>query len=111
MCPENEAIDNDGRFAPATPDQITDGVCMVDGVYVDGVGNRDPVVTCGVNGMALNDRSAVDRQIAEEKMSLHGPGDSGFANAGIANGPRSDAPHPRIPEAVMQRARRGADHG
>lgn len=55
---------------------------MIDGVYVDGVGNRDPVVTCDVNGMALNNRSAVDRQIAEEKMSFHGLGGSGFATIG-----------------------------
>lgn len=82
---ETGAIYVDGKIPPGTPDQITGGVFTVYGAHVDVVRNRGPVVTYGVNDMALDNWGFVDRWIAEEKVTTYGPSGIGFVNFGIVN--------------------------
>lgn len=82
---ETGAVYSDGRIAPGTPDAITGGVFTVYGAFVDVVRNRGPVVTYGVNDMVLDNWGAVDRWIAEEKLTSYGPSGIGFVNFGMLN--------------------------
>jgi hypothetical protein len=82
---ETGAVYSDGKIAPGTPDQITGGVFTVYGAFVDEVRNSGPVVTYGVNDMALDNWGVVDRWIAEEKITSYGPSGIGFVNFGIVN--------------------------
>jgi hypothetical protein len=82
---ETGAVYADGKIAPGTPDQITGGVFTVYGAHVDVVRNRGPVVTYGVNDMALDNWGFVDRWIAEEKVTTFGPSGIGFVNFGTVN--------------------------
>ncbi len=65
---ETGAVYVDGKIPPGTPDQITGGV-----------------FTYGVNDMALDNWGAVDRWIAEEKVTTFGPSGIGFVNFGTVN--------------------------
>lgn len=64
---------------------ITGGVFTVYGAYVDVVRNTGPVVTYGVNDMALDNWGSVDRWVAEDKVTSHGPSGIGFVNFGVVN--------------------------
>jgi hypothetical protein len=76
------AIYSDGKLATGTRDQITGGVFTVYGTYVDLVKNEGPVVTYGVNDMALDNWGTVERWIANEKIMTLGPSGIGFVNFG-----------------------------
>ena len=89
---ETGAVYADGKIPPGTPDQITGGVFTVYGAYVDVVRNRGPVVTYGVNDMALDNWGRVDRWIAEEKVTTYGPSGIGFVNFGTVNELKVAAP-------------------
>ncbi len=89
---ETEAVHSDGGIAPGTPDQITGGVFTVHGAHVDMVRNRGPVVTHGVNDMVLDNWGVVDRWIADEKITSHGPSGIGFVNFGIVQELKVNAP-------------------
>lgn len=82
---ETDAVYSDGGIEPGTADQITGGVFTLHGAHVDVVRNRGPVVTYGVNDMVLDNWGVVDRWIAEEKITSHGPSGIGFVNFGIVH--------------------------
>jgi hypothetical protein len=82
---ETDAVYSDGGIAPGTPDQITGGVFTVYGAHVDVVRNRGPVTSYGANDMVLDNWGVVDRWIAEEKITSHGPSGIGFVNFGIVH--------------------------
>jgi hypothetical protein len=73
---------SDGKLPPGTPDQITGGVFTVYGAHVDLVKNDGPVVTHGVNDMALDNWGFVERWIAKETVTTLGPSGIGFVNFG-----------------------------
>jgi hypothetical protein len=83
---------SDGKLAPGTPDQITGGVFTVYGVYVDLVKNEGPVVTYGVNDMALDNWGSVERWVAKEKITTLGPSGIGFVNFGKISDLTMEAP-------------------
>lgn len=58
----------------------------------DLVRNRGPVTTYGANDMVLGNWGAVDRWIAEEKITSHGPSGIGFVNFGTVNSLQVNAP-------------------
>lgn len=89
---ETDAIYSDGKIAPGTPDQITGGVFTVHGAHVEVVRNRGPVVTYGVNDMVLDNWGVVDRWLAEEKITSHGPSGIGFVNFGTVHDLKVNAP-------------------
>jgi hypothetical protein len=73
---------SDGALPPRTPDQITGGVFTVHGAHIDLVKNNGPVVTYGVNDMALDNWGIVERWIAKDKITTFGPSGIGFVNFG-----------------------------
>lgn len=79
---ETKAVYIDGKIPPGTADLIAGGVFTVHGASVDSVTNRGPVVTYGANDMALDNWGVVDRWIALEKTTTHGPSGIGFVNFG-----------------------------
>ena len=79
---ETDAIYSDGGIKPGTPDQITGGVFTVYGCHADLVRNRGTVVTYGQNDMVLDNWGVVDRWVADEKITSHGPSGIGFVNFG-----------------------------
>jgi hypothetical protein len=89
---ETGAIYSDAKIPAGTPDQISGGVFTVYGSRVDVVRNRGPVTTYGVNDMVLDNWGFVDRWIAEEKITSHGPSGIGFVNFGIVNELKVQAP-------------------
>ncbi len=89
---ETGAVYSDGGIAPGTPDQITGGVFTVYGAHADLVRNRGPVVTYGVNDMVLDNWGVVDRWIADEKITSHGPSGIGFVNFGTVHELKVNAP-------------------
>jgi len=86
------AVYSDGKIAAATADQITGGLFTVFGAYVDAVTNLGPVVTYGVNDMALDNWGVVDRWTAEEKICTFGASGIGFVNFGTVRELRINAP-------------------
>ena len=74
---ESGTICSDCGIAQGTPDSISGGVFVVYGAAADLVRNRGPVTTYGANDMVLDNWGTVDRWIAEEKITSHGP--SGMA--------------------------------
>lgn len=82
---ETGAVHSDGHIAPGTPDVITGGVFTVFNACVDVVRNLEPVVTYGTNDMVLDNWGSVDRWIAEDKITSHGPSGIGFVNFGFVN--------------------------
>ena len=56
------------------------------------VRNRLPVVTYGVNDMALDNWGFVNQWIAEDPITSHGPSGIGFVNFGTVNDLRINAP-------------------
>jgi len=89
---ETNAVYSDGGIASGTPDQITGGVFVVHGAHVDTVRNRAPVTTYGVNDMVLDNWGVVERWIADDKITSHGPSGIGFVNFGILRRLRVNAP-------------------
>ena len=87
-----DAIYNDGGIAPGTANRITGGVFTVYGTEVDEVINRGPIVTYGQNDMVLDNWGFVDRWIARDKITSHGPSGIGFVNFGTVNELRIQAP-------------------
>ena len=79
------SVYSDGRLPAGTADQITGGIFTVHGAYVDLVKNEGPVVTYGVNDMALDNWGTVERWIAKEKITTLGPSGIGFVNFGKIN--------------------------
>lgn len=86
-----DAVYSDGKIAPGTPDQITGGVFTIYGARVDHVRNRLPVVTYGVNDMALDNWGVVDQWTADQPITSHGPSGIGFVNFGTVNNLRVNA--------------------
>jgi hypothetical protein len=82
----------DGGIAAGTPDCISGGVFVIYGAAADLVRNRGPVTTYGANDMVLDNWGAVDRWIAEEKITSHGPSGIGFVNFGTVNSLQVNAP-------------------
>ena len=89
---ETGAVYSDGGIAPGTPDRISGGVFVVYGAFVDSVDNRGPVTTYGANDMVLDNWGVVDRWLAEEKITSHGPSGIGFVNFGTVNVLQVNAP-------------------
>jgi hypothetical protein len=89
---ETGAVYSDGGITPGTPDCISGGVFVVHGTFADSVRNRGPVVTYGANDMALDNWGVVDRWIADEKITSHGPSGIGFVNFGTVNVLEVNAP-------------------
>jgi hypothetical protein len=82
---ETGAVYSDGGIAPGTPDRISGGVFVVHGAYADLVHNRGPVTTTGANDMVLDNWGMVDRWVADDKITSHGPSGIGFVNFGTIN--------------------------
>jgi hypothetical protein len=82
---ETGAVYSDGGIAPGTPDRITGGVFVVYGAFVDNVRNVGPVTTYGANDMVLDNWGTVDRWVAADKITSHGPSGIGFVNFGTIN--------------------------
>jgi hypothetical protein len=82
---ETGAVYSDGGIAPGTPDRISGGVFVVHGAFVDDVRNLGPVTTYGPNDMVLDNWGAVDRWVAEDKITSHGPSAIGFVNFGMVS--------------------------
>ena len=89
---ETGAICSDGGIALGTSDSISGGVFVVYGATVDLVRNRGPVTTYGANDMVLDNWGTVDRWIAEENITSHGPSGIGFVNFGTLNSLQVNAP-------------------
>jgi hypothetical protein len=89
---ETGAVYSDGGIPPGTPDVISAGVFVVFGAVADTVHNRAPVTTYGTNDMVLDNWGMVDRWIAEEKITSHGPSGIGFVNFGTINSLQANAP-------------------
>jgi hypothetical protein len=89
---ETAAIYSDGGIPAGTPDCIAGGVFMVYGAFADSVRNRGPVTTYGANDMVLDNWGVVDRWVAEDKITSHGPSGIGFVNFGTVNVLQVDAP-------------------
>ena len=89
---ETGGIYSDGGIAPGTPDSISGGVFVVYGAAADLVRNRGPLTTYGANDMVLDNWGTVDRWIAEEKITSHGPSGIGFVNFGTVNSLQVNAP-------------------
>lgn len=85
-------VHSNGMIPPGTPNQITGGVFTVFNAHVAVVHNLGPVVTYGVNDMVLDNWGAVDRWVAEEKLTSYGPSGIGFVNFGIVNELKVNAP-------------------
>ena len=86
------AVYSNGKIAAGTADQITGGIFTVFGAHVDVVTNLGPVVTYGVNDMALDNWGVVDRWTTEEKISTLGASGIGFVNFGTVRELRVKAP-------------------
>jgi len=65
---------------------------VVHGAFADSVRNRGPVTTYGVNDMVLDNWGVVDRWVAEDKITSHGPSGIGFVNFGTVNVLQVEAP-------------------
>jgi hypothetical protein len=89
---ETGAVYSDGGIPAGTPDCISGGVFVVYGAYADLVHNRGPVTTYGANDMVLDNWGRVDRWLAEEKITSHGPSGIGFVNFGSINILQINAP-------------------
>jgi hypothetical protein len=89
---ETGAVYSNGMIPAGTANQITGGIFTVYGAHVDLVRSRGPVVTYGVNDMALDNWGVVDRWIAEDKITTHGPSGIGFVNFGTVNELKVNAP-------------------
>jgi hypothetical protein len=89
---ETGPVYSDGGIAPGTPDRISGGVFVVHGAYADLVRNRGPVTTYGANDMVLDNWGMVDRWVADDKITSHGPSGIGFVNFGTVNMLAVDAP-------------------
>lgn len=87
-----DAVYSDGKIAPGTPDQITGGVFTVYGAHVQLVRNRLPVVTYGVNDMALDNWGMVEQWIVDQPVTSHGPSGIGFVNFGTVHDLQVNAP-------------------
>jgi hypothetical protein len=83
---------SDGKLPAGTADQITAGVFTVYGTYVDLVKNDGPVITYGVNDMALDNWGTVERWIAKQKLTTLGPSGIGFVNFGKISDLAVEAP-------------------
>jgi hypothetical protein len=89
---ETDAVFSDGGIAPGTPDRISGGVFVVYGAFVDCVRNNGPVTTYGANDMVLDNWGTVDRWLAADKITSHGPSGIGFVNFGTINQLQIDRP-------------------
>jgi hypothetical protein len=89
---ETGAIYSDGGIAPGTSDCISGGVFVVYGAAADLVRNRGRVTTYGANDMVLDNWGMVDRWVADEKITSHGPSGIGFVNFGTINSLQVNAP-------------------
>lgn len=82
---ETGEVHSHGTIPMGTPDQITGGVFAVFNAHVAQVHNLGSVTTYGPNDMVLDNWGAVDRWVAEEKLTSFGPSGIGFVNFGIVN--------------------------
>jgi hypothetical protein len=82
---ETGAVYSDGGIASGTPDQISAGVFVVYGAFVDQVRNVGPVTTYGPNDMVLDNWGTVGHWTAEEKITSYGPSGIGFVNFGTVD--------------------------
>jgi hypothetical protein len=86
------AVYSEGGIKPGTPDRISGGVFVVYGAFVDCVRNNGPVTTYGANDMVLDNWGTVDRWLAADKVTSHGPSGIGFVNFGTINQLEINAP-------------------
>ena len=89
---ETGAVYCNGGIEPGTSDCISGGVFVVHGAAADLVRSRGPVTTYGANDMVLDNWGMVDRWVAEEKITSHGPSGIGFVNFGTINSLQVNAP-------------------
>jgi hypothetical protein len=89
---ETSAVYSDGGIAAGTSDCISGGIFVVHGAAADLVRNRGRVTTYGTNDMVLDNWGMVDRWVAEEKITSHGPSGIGFVNFGTINSLQVNAP-------------------
>jgi hypothetical protein len=89
---ETGAVYSDGKIPAGTADEIAGGVFTVYGANVDSVTNHGPVVTYGVNDMALDNWGVVERWVAKEKVTTSGASGIGFVNFGLIRDLRIEAP-------------------
>jgi hypothetical protein len=102
---ETGAVYSDGGIAPGTSDCISGGVFVVHDAAADFVHNRGPVTTYGANDMVLDNWGMVDRWVAEEKITSHGPSGIGFVNFGTINILQVNAPIETFGQGASIRAR------
>ena len=79
---ETQAVYSNGGIAEGVGDRISGGVFVVHGAHAKLVRNRGPVTTYGVNDMVLDNWGTVERWIAEQPITSHGPSGIGFVNFG-----------------------------
>lgn len=89
---ETAALYSDGKIAAGTADRITGGMFVGMRADVDAVHVRGPVVTYGVNDMALDNWGVVDRWVVDEKVTTRGASGIGFVNFGTIDDLRLHAP-------------------
>jgi len=82
---ETGAIYSDGGIAPGTPDQISGGVFIVSGAFVDRVRTLGSVTTYGPNDMVLDNWGTVGSWTADETITSYGPSGIGFVNFGTVD--------------------------
>jgi hypothetical protein len=82
---ETGAVYSDGGIAAGTPDQISGGVFVVYGAFVDQVRNVGPVTTYGPNDMVLDNWGTVGHWTAEGKITSYGRSGIGFVNFGTVD--------------------------
>lgn len=79
---ETGEIHSDGGIAPGTPDRISGGVFVVQGVEAQEVRNAASVTTYGPNDMVLDNWGVVERWHALKDATSHGASGIGFVNLG-----------------------------
>ena len=92
QCLQTKGVYSNGMIAAGTADQITGGVFTIYGARVALVLNEGPVVTYGINDMALDNWGTVDRWIAKSTVTTHGASGIGFVNFGLLGELRIEAP-------------------
>ncbi len=82
----------DGGLPTNIVDRITGGVFVLQGANADLVENLGPVMTYGVNDMALDNWGTVERWITRQKVTTYGQSGIGFVNFGDLKSLRVEAP-------------------
>jgi hypothetical protein len=89
---ETGPVYSNGGIAPGTLDRISGGVFVVHGAFVGTVHNHGPVTTYGTNDMVVDNWGTVDRWVADDRITSHGPSGIGFVNFGVLYDLQVNAP-------------------